>query len=105
MRIALAQFNPVVGDIAGNTQKILALAHQAIAQGADILVTPELALTGYSPEDLLLRDGFYADCRRELEALAAKLTGITSTASCWALSRGIRRWQVFLTLPTLAEVA
>lgn len=76
MRIALAQFNPVVGDIAGNTQKILALAHQAIAQGADILVTPELALTGYSPEDLLLRDHFYRAIAAGLDELE-QLDGIT----------------------------
>lgn len=69
MRIALAQFNPVVGDIAGNTQKILDLAQAAIAQGADVLLTPELALTGYSPEDLLLRDSFYQACAAALDRL------------------------------------
>jgi len=69
MRIALAQFNPVVGDIAGNTQKILDLAHQAIALGADVMVTPELALTGYSPEDLLLRPHFYQACTQALDQL------------------------------------
>ncbi|MBN3003262.1 NAD+ synthase [Chromobacterium alkanivorans] len=76
MRIALAQFNPVVGDIAGNTRKILDLAHAAIAQGADVLVTPELALTGYSPEDLLLRDSFYRACSQALDELL-ELDGIT----------------------------
>jgi NAD+ synthase (glutamine-hydrolysing) len=76
MRIALAQFNPVVGDLPGNTRKILDLAHQAIALGADVLVTPELALTGYSPEDLLLRDHFYLACRQALDALM-ELDGIT----------------------------
>ncbi|BEV73805.1 MULTISPECIES: NAD+ synthase [unclassified Paludibacterium] len=76
MRIALAQFNPVVGDIAGNTDKILALAEQAIAQGAEVLVTPELALTGYSPEDLLLRDHFYRECSKGLGRLM-DLDGIT----------------------------
>jgi NAD+ synthase (glutamine-hydrolysing) len=69
MRIALAQFNPVVGDIAGNARKILDLAQQAIALGADVLVTPELALTGYSPEDLLLRDDFYRACQQGLDQL------------------------------------
>jgi NAD+ synthase (glutamine-hydrolysing) len=76
MRIALAQFNPVVGDIAGNTQKILQLARQAMAEGADVLVTPELALTGYSPEDLLLRDHFYRACSAALDELL-ELDGIT----------------------------
>ena len=69
MRIALAQFNPVVGDIAGNTDTILTLASQAMAEGADILVTPELALTGYSPEDLLLRDHFYRECQNAMGRL------------------------------------
>ncbi|MGL6072149.1 NAD+ synthase [Craterilacuibacter sp.] len=76
MRIALAQFNPIVGDIAGNTQKILALAHQAIAAGAEVLLTPELALTGYSPEDLLLRDHFYRACSVAMDELL-ELDGIT----------------------------
>lgn len=76
MRIALAQFNPVVGDIAGNAQKILQLAHAAMEQGADVLVTPELALTGYNPEDLLLRDSFYAECARAMDLLL-ELDGIT----------------------------
>ena len=69
MRIALAQFNPIVGDIVGNTRKILDLAQAAIAQGADVLVTPELALTGYSPEDLLLRDSFYQACSAAMDQL------------------------------------
>ncbi|POZ61470.1 NAD+ synthase [Chromobacterium alticapitis] len=76
MRIALAQFNPVVGDIAGNAQKIVDLAQQAMAQGADILLTPELALTGYSPEDLLLRDSFYREVARGLDIIE-QLDGIT----------------------------
>jgi NAD+ synthase (glutamine-hydrolysing) len=76
MRIALAQFNPVVGDMAGNTDTILTLARQAIAQGADVLVTPELALCGYPPEDLLLRDHFYRDCAKALGRLM-DLDGIT----------------------------
>ena len=76
MRIALAQFNPVVGDIAGNTRKILELAKTAMAQGADVLVTPELALTGYSPEDLLLREHFYRAIYAGLDELEM-LDGIT----------------------------
>ena len=76
MRIALAQFNPVVGDITGNTRKILDLAHAAMAQGADVLITPELALTGYSPEDLLLREHFYRAIATGLDELE-QLDGIT----------------------------
>ena len=76
MRIALAQFNPIVGDITGNTNKILTLAQAGIAQGADVLVTPELALTGYNPEDLLLRESFYSTCSQALNELR-ELKGIT----------------------------
>ncbi len=76
MRIALAQFNPVVGDIAGNTRRILELAREAMAAGADVLVTPELALTGYSPEDLLLRGHFFRAVSAAMDELL-ELDGIT----------------------------
>ena len=71
LKIAMAQINPVLGDLAGNTAKILAAAQRAQAQGADLLLTPELALCGDSPEDLLLRQDFYAACDAALETLAA----------------------------------
>ncbi len=76
MRIALAQFNPVVGDIAGNTARIQELALAAREQGADLLLTPELALTGYPPEDLLLRPAFYQAVRQGLDTLL-EIDGIT----------------------------
>lgn len=76
LKIAIAQMNATVGDLAGNASRILDLARRARAQGADVLVTPELALCGYPPEDLLLRDDFYASCERELDVLAAGLDGI-----------------------------
>ena len=71
LKIAMAQINPVLGDLAGNTAKILAVAQRARAQGADLLLTPELALCGDSPEDLLLCQDFYAACDAALETLAA----------------------------------
>ncbi|HEX8963701.1 MAG TPA: NAD+ synthase [Rhodocyclaceae bacterium] len=71
LKIAIGQINCVVGDLAGNADRILDAAVQAKALGADLLVTPELALCGYPPEDLLLRPDFYRACRRELEGLAA----------------------------------
>ncbi|WP_255990170.1 NAD+ synthase [Chitinolyticbacter albus] len=77
MRIALAQFNPVVGDLTGNLDLILAAAADAHAQGADVLVTPELALTGYPPEDLLLRPAFLKDCARAIGRLIDEVDGIT----------------------------
>ena len=57
-RIALAQFNPLVGDLQGNVQRMLEWCARAAEQGADLIVFPELSLTGYPPEDLLLRPGF-----------------------------------------------
>ncbi|GHD55317.1 NAD+ synthase [Jeongeupia chitinilytica] len=77
MKIALAQLNPKVGDLAGNLDLILAAARQAREAGADVLVTPELALTGYPPEDLLLRPSFLADCARAIGRLIDEVDGIT----------------------------
>ena len=76
LKIAIAQINATVGDLAGNAARILDFAERAQAQGADLLLTPELALCGYPPEDLLLRPDFYAACERELDVLSAKLHGI-----------------------------
>lgn len=76
MKIALAQINCLVGDLEGNAAKILDYASRAKAQGATLLVTPELALTGYPPEDLLLRDGFLSSCLDTLHALAQQVSGI-----------------------------
>ncbi len=70
MRVALAQLNPTVGDLAGNRRLIEEAAAKAAAAGAEVLVAPELALTGYPPMDLLERDGFVRDQLRELETLA-----------------------------------
>jgi len=69
MRVALAQINPTVGDLAGNRRLIEEAAAKAAAAGAKLVVFPELALTGYPPMDLLERDGFVRDQLRELEAL------------------------------------
>jgi NAD+ synthase (glutamine-hydrolysing) len=77
VKIAIAQINCIVGDLDGNAQKILNYAGQAKELGARLLLTPELSLTGYPPEDLLLRDGFYDRCERALYALAAKIEAIS----------------------------
>ena len=61
MRIALAQINPVVGDLEGNRKLILEWLAEARGNVADLVVFPELAVTGYPPEDLLLRPGFIRD--------------------------------------------
>ncbi|QDQ87239.1 NAD+ synthase [Alcaligenaceae bacterium SJ-26] len=74
--VALAQINPVLGDLAGNAARILAVARQAHEAGARVLLTPELALTGYPPEDLLLRPEFLRRCEAVLAQLTADLAGL-----------------------------
>ncbi|MFN2468008.1 MAG: NAD+ synthase [Gaiellaceae bacterium] len=70
MRLALAQINTVVGDLDGNRDRILASIEQARGDGADHVLLPELATTGYPPEDLLLRPGFLRAAARSLEEIA-----------------------------------
>jgi NAD+ synthase (glutamine-hydrolysing) len=77
MKIALAQINCIVGDIHGNANKILDFANRAFQQGASLIITPELALCGYPPEDLLFRDDFNHACQQALVRLAAQLPKIT----------------------------
>src|ERR1700704_3519469 len=72
MKIALAQFNPTVGDFAGNSAKILELTRQAKQRGADLAVFSELCLCGYLPLDLLERPSFLERNRTELACLAKK---------------------------------
>lgn len=79
MKIAIAQINSVVGDLVGNSEKIIHQALEALSQGATLLVTPELALCGYPPEDLLLRDDFLKANHLALSSLAQRLpAGITA---------------------------
>jgi NAD+ synthase (glutamine-hydrolysing) len=70
VRIALAQLNVVVGDLEGNRDKILSALADAGTEGADVVVFPELAVTGYPPEDLLLRPGFLRAARGAVEEIA-----------------------------------
>ena len=72
LRLALAQINPTVGDLAGNVAKILAAYDRAEAEGCDIVAFPELAITGYPPEDLVLKPGFVADNLAALEQVASR---------------------------------
>lgn len=76
LKIAIAQINATVGDLAGNAARIREFAERAREQGANLLLTPELALCGYPPEDLLLREDFYHACEMALDALAADVRGI-----------------------------
>ena len=77
MKIAIAQLNPILGDLDGNVARIQDFAEQAKAAGAALLVTPELALCGYPPEDLLFRRDFRVACDDALNALASKVDGIS----------------------------
>jgi NAD+ synthetase len=76
MKVALAQINTTVGDIAGNEAKILAAYERGVAAGADLVLLPELALTGYPPRDLALNDAFISKNLEALERLA-RATGQT----------------------------
>jgi NAD+ synthase (glutamine-hydrolysing) len=78
MRLALAQIDTVVGDIDGNRGRILARLGEAREAGADLALFPELAVTGYPPEDLLLRPGFIRAARRAIDEIAAATVGITA---------------------------
>src|SRR3954447_19128069 len=78
MKLALAQIDPTVGDLDGNRDRILQRIEEARAGGADLVVLPELAVTGYPPEDLLLRPGFVRAARASLERIAAETRDIVA---------------------------
>jgi NAD+ synthase (glutamine-hydrolysing) len=77
VRLALAQINPVVGDLDGNRRLILDRVTEAKDRRAELIVLPELAVTGYPPEDLLLRPGFIRAAERSVEELARSARGAT----------------------------
>lgn len=88
LRIALAQFDFTVGAIAGNAGRIAAMINEARdLHGADVVVFPELALSGYPPEDLLVRPSFLADCEAALQQVAAGVEGIAAVVG-WPESAG-----------------
>lgn len=76
MQIAMAQLNPLLGDCVGNAQAIFQAAQDAHQHGASLLLTPELSLTGYPPEDLLLRPGFIQETQAVLQSLCKQLKGL-----------------------------
>jgi NAD+ synthase (glutamine-hydrolysing) len=77
VKVAIAQMNSIVGDLAGNSLQIIDYVQRAAAQAADIVITPELSLVGYPPEDLLLRNAFYAKSKEALVDLAVQLKKFT----------------------------
>jgi NAD+ synthase (glutamine-hydrolysing) len=89
MRIALAQMNTVVGDLDGNRARILERLAQAREAGADLVLFPELAVTGYPPEDLLLRPGFLRAAAQSLERIATETGGITALVGTPHLDRDL----------------
>ena len=95
MRVALAQVNPTVGDLPGNRRLIEEAASKAAAAGAELVLAPELCLTGYPPMDLLEREGFVRDQLRELDALAAasRRIAIAVGAVLPAENGGHKRWR------------
>ncbi|WP_045738865.1 NAD+ synthase [Xanthomonas sp. MUS 060] len=88
LRLAMAQFDFPVGAVTQNTDRIMALIEQARdTHGADIVLFPELAISGYPPEDLLLRPGFLADCEQAVQRIAARVHGIVAVVG-WPQSVG-----------------
>ncbi len=89
MRIALAQLNVVVGDLDGNVGRIAAAVEEAKRAAADLVVLPELAVTGYPPEDLLLRPGFIRAAREAVDEVARGCEGIVALVGAPAFDRDL----------------
>jgi NAD+ synthetase len=88
LRIAMAQFDFPVGDVAGNRDRIAAMIAEARDEhGADIVLFPELALSGYPPEDLLYRPSFLRECEAALDAISASMHGIVAVVG-WPQAAG-----------------
>ena len=86
LRLALAQINSTVGDLEGNARRIRAAMEAAAAAGAQLLLLPEMAITGYPPEDLLLKPNFVAQAQCVLDDLAAQCRGLTAVVGTVARS-------------------
>jgi NAD+ synthase (glutamine-hydrolysing) len=89
MRIALAQMNTIVGDLDGNRERIVRRLEEAREAGADLVLFPELAVTGYPPEDLLLRPGFLRAAARMLDEIASQTRGVTALVGTPHLDRDL----------------
>jgi NAD+ synthase/NAD+ synthase (glutamine-hydrolysing) len=87
MRIALAQLNPTVGDLPGNADRMARAAREAAARGAEVVVFPELAVTGYPPHDLLEKPSFLDRSERELERLAQRTADLDLSLICGYVAR------------------
>ena len=89
MRLALAQINPIVGDLEGNRRLILDRIEDARSGGADLIVFPELAVTGYPPEDLLLRPGFVRAAEESVGQIAREARGATVVVGAPSFDRDL----------------
>ena len=89
MRLALAQVNAVVGDLEGNRDRVVARVAEAREAGAQLVVFPELVVTGYPPEDLLLRPGFVKAARATLDEVAEACDGVTALVGCPLFDRDL----------------
>lgn len=98
MRILIAQINPIIGDLAGNSEQIIQGIHRSRSQGADLVVFPEMALSGYPPEDFILLPHF-------MEAVAERLEEIVHAASGIAVIVGLPRYNPYKLEKTLYNSA
>src|SRR5206468_5651877 len=89
MRLALAQIDTVVGDLRGNRERILGRLAEAREAAADLVLFPELAVTGYPPEDLLLRPAFIREARRSLDRIASETSEIVALVGAPLLERDL----------------
>lgn len=87
MKIGIAQINPTIGHFKSNAQKIIESYQKLIQEGADLVLTGELALTGYPPQDLIFRSNFYKDQWQELERIASITTDVPLIVGCIDLSK------------------
>ena len=82
IRFGIAQINPTVGDLQGNKEKIIKCISVARSLGCDIVILPELAITGYPPEDLLLKPQFADDAMKSLNEIVHKTDNIIVIVGC-----------------------
>ncbi len=87
MKIALGQINTTVGDLAGNTERMVSVAREAARSGADLVVFPELSITGYPPRDLLEKPTFIERSEEQLEHLAKETSGLALGIVCGYVGR------------------
>ena len=104
LRVAICQINTKVGDLRGNAEKILHAMAESEREGADLALFPELTITGYPPEDLLLKPGFIADNRAVLDEVASNITGHCAAAIGFADGTGHGRTFNALALVAGGEV-